>query len=117
MDGCRFVISGIFIALACRGDVSSARDRSVVSASSTPSQQNVSYLTVAGDSLHFIQHDENLPAGFPLGVKPIAIKNPYRGTRRQSTPVASFSVPNIASIANDAKDQGQLGQAFRMGGG
>ena len=40
-------------------------------------------------NVRLMQHDENLPAGFPLSVKPIAITNPPLGTGNASMAEAS----------------------------
>ncbi len=113
MDGC--FLSCTFIALACRGDASGARDTSAVSASSTTSQQNVSYLAVAGDSLRFIQHDENLPAGFPASIKPIAVKNPYEGDKKAISTGSQLFVAYNCLDCHGAEGSGAMGPSFQDG--
>ena len=104
-----------FVALACRGDVSSTRDTSIAAASSTAAQQNVSYLSVAGDSLHFIQHDENLPAGFPLSIKPVAVKNPYEGDKKAISTGAQLFIAYNCLDCHGADGSGAMGPSFQDG--
>src|SRR3977135_3127362 len=62
------------------------RPDSTKPASSTIGNGDTSHLLVAGDSLRLIEHPENLPAGFPLQIKPLPVRNPYEGDK---TAVAS----------------------------
>ena len=68
---------------ACKRVGGSAGDTATATTTSTvsPEQPAVSHVLVAGDSLRFIQHDENLPVGFPSRVKPLLVKNPYEGDK------------------------------------
>src|SRR5207253_6173272 len=114
MDG-YFLVSTTVIALACRGDVSSAHDTSIAAVSSTAAQQNVSYLAVAGDSLRFIQHDENLPAGFPLSIKPIAVKNPHEGDKKAISTGAQLFIAYNCLDCHGADGSGAMGPSFQDG--
>jgi mono/diheme cytochrome c family protein len=108
-------LGSVFVVLACRGNARSSRDTSVASASSTASQQNVSSLSVAGDSLQFIQHDENLPAGFPLGVKPIAVKNPYEGDKKAISTGGQLFIAYNCLDCHGAEGSGAMGPSFQDG--
>src|SRR3979409_2259363 len=79
------LLSALSVAIACRNNAGTVGDTSAIgaAASSTSIQQNAtSHLLVAGDSLRFIEHPENLPAGFPMEVKALPIKNPYEGNKQ-----------------------------------
>jgi len=77
-------IAVLFVALvtasACSRGAGSARDTANAT-STSPEQPAVSHLSVAGDSLRFVQHDDNLPVGFPASGKPLLIKNPYESDK------------------------------------
>ncbi len=106
------------LVVACRGNVGSGADTSGVSAaaSSTPEQQSGStQLTVAGDSLRLMQHDENLPAGFPLGVKPISVKNPYEGDKKAVATGAQLFVAYNCLDCHGADGSGAMGPSFQDG--
>ena len=113
--GYRFVVVSVFVALACRGDVGNTRDTALASASSTAPQQNVSYLSVAGDSLQLIQHDDNLPAGFPLSVKPVAVKNPYEGDKKAISTGGQLFIAYNCLDCHGAEGSGAMGPSFQDG--
>jgi len=77
------LLSALCVTIACRNNAGTAGDTSAVGAaasSTSPEQNATSHLLVAGDSLRFIEHPENLPAGFPMAVKALPIKNLYEGS-------------------------------------
>ena len=113
--GYRFVVLSVFVALACRGNVGNTRDTSGTSASSTAPQQNVSYLSVAGDSLQLIQHDDNLPAGFPLSIKPVAVKNPYEGDKKAIGTGGQLFIAYNCLDCHGAEGSGAMGPSFQDG--
>ncbi|MFL5636011.1 MAG: c-type cytochrome [Gemmatimonadaceae bacterium] len=111
-------LGALCVGAACRGDVNSGTDtsRAAASTSSTPAQQNAaSQLTVAGDSLRLMQHDENLPAGFPLMVKPIAVKNPYEGDKRAISTGAQLFIAYNCLDCHGAEGSGSMGPSFQDG--
>src|SRR4051794_40640999 len=73
------VISFALILLACDEATSGVQTASSTPAAITAS--STSKLMVAGDSLRLMQHEENLPAGFPLAVTPVTVKDPYEGNQ------------------------------------
>ena len=111
-------LAALCLVVACRSNVGSGADTSGVSAaaSSTPDQQSGStQLTVAGDSLRLMQHDENLPAGFPLGVKPITVRNPYEGDKKAVATGAQLFVAYNCLDCHGADGSGAMGPSFQDG--
>ena len=113
--GYRVVVLSVFVAVACRSDAGNTRDTAVASASSTAPQQNVSYLSVAGDSLQLIQHDDNLPAGFPLSVKPVAVRNPYEGDKKAISTGGQLFIAYNCLDCHGAEGSGAMGPSFQDG--
>ena len=74
-----------------------------------------SHLLVAGDSLRLIEHPENLPAGFPLLVKPLPIKNPYEGDKRAIATGAQLFVGYNCLDCHGADGSGAMGPSFQDG--
>jgi len=107
------VLSGF----GCRDNAIGRTDTSgsTVAASSTPAEQTTSKLLVAGDSLRFIQHDENLPVGFPLGVKPITVKNPYEGDKKAISTGAQLFIAYNCLDCHGADGSGAMGPSFQDG--
>jgi mono/diheme cytochrome c family protein len=103
-------------ALGCKRDVALRTDTSAVASSSTPTQQsNTSRLLVAGDSLRFVQHDENLPAGFPLGSAPLTVKNPYEGDKNAIAMGGKLFVGYNCLDCHGAEGSGAMGPSFQDG--
>jgi mono/diheme cytochrome c family protein len=111
-------LCGLSIALACRGGGSTTADTSALglTASSTSSNRDTtSHLLVAGDSLRFIEHSENLPAGFPLQVKLVPIKNPYEGDKSAIATGARLFVGYNCLDCHGADGSGAMGPSFQDG--
>jgi cytochrome c oxidase cbb3-type subunit 3 len=105
-------------ALGCGGQAAKSGDTSetsVVAASSTSSAQNTSQLLVAGDSLRFIEHQENLPAGFPLSVKTVAVRNPYEGDKNVIATGGKLFVAYNCLDCHGAEGSGAMGPSFQDG--
>jgi len=107
------VLSGF----GCRDNAIGRTDTSgsTVAASSTPAEQTTSKLLVAGDSLRFIQHDENLPVGFPLGVTSITVKNPYEGDKKAISTGAQLFIAYNCLDCHGAEGSGAMGPSFQDG--
>jgi mono/diheme cytochrome c family protein len=111
-------LCALYVAVACRGDGGRASDTSAVgvTASSTSSNRDTtSHLLVAGDSLQFIEHPEILPAGFPLQVKSVPIKNPYEGDKSAIATGARLFVVYICLDCHGADGSGAMGPSFQDG--
>jgi cytochrome c oxidase cbb3-type subunit 3 len=106
----------VCIAFGCTRGVSSGTDDSAAASSSPSTQQsNTSHLLVAGDSLRFVQHDENLPAGFPLASTLLAVKNPYEGDRNAIATGAKLFIGYNCLDCHGAEGSGAMGPSFQDG--
>jgi len=86
------------------------------SASSTsPEQSTTSRLLVAGDSLRFIEHPENLPAGFPSSIKPLLVTNPFEGDGRAVTVGGQLFIGYNCMDCHGAEGSGAMGPSFQDG--
>jgi cytochrome c oxidase cbb3-type subunit 3 len=84
-------------------------------ASSSPSDSVTSHLLIAGDSLRLIEHPENLPAGFPLQIKPVQISNPYEGDKRAVATGGQLFVGYNCLDCHGADGSGAMGPSFQDG--
>jgi cytochrome c oxidase cbb3-type subunit 3 len=103
---------------ACRNNAGAGADTSIVSASASstlPEQGSESNLLVAGDSLRFIEHPENLPAGFPLMTKALPIKNPYEGDKTAVAKGAQLFIGYNCLDCHGADGSGAMGPSFQDG--
>jgi mono/diheme cytochrome c family protein len=103
------------VAIACSRGGQSAGDTTAASSSTSGSQNGTSHLVVAGDSLRFIQHDDNLPAGFPSRVKPVLIRNPYEGDRNATATGAKLFIAYNCLDCHGAEGSGAMGPSFQDG--
>jgi mono/diheme cytochrome c family protein len=110
------ILAGISIAGGCR-DAGSNGDTVSVSASSTAMRApaDSSHYFVAGDSLQFVQHEENLPPGFPLGIKPITVRNPYEGDKKAIGTGAQLFIAYNCLDCHGAEGSGAMGPSFQDG--
>lgn len=72
-------------------------------------------LLVAGDSLRFIEHSENLPAGFPASTKPIAVKNPHEGDKNAIATGGKLFIAYNCLDCHGADGSGAMGPSFQDG--
>jgi cytochrome c oxidase cbb3-type subunit 3 len=70
---------------------------------------------VAGDSLRLMQHDENLPAGFPLAVTPVAVRNPYDGNQDAIKTGGQLFIAYNCLDCHGAEGSGAMGPSFQDG--
>ena len=86
------------------------------SASSNSSEQSTtSHLLVAGDSLRFIEHPENLPAGFPSSLTPLLVTNPFEGDGRAITMGGQLFIGYNCMDCHGADGSGAMGPSFQDG--
>jgi cytochrome c oxidase cbb3-type subunit III len=91
-------------------------DTSETAASSTPPGQTAtSHLLVAGDSLRFIEHPENLPAGFPSQTKALLVTNPYEGDKRAIGIGGQLFIGYNCLDCHGAEGSGAMGPSFQDG--
>ena len=93
------------------GDTSSLK----TNASSAGRDSAGGHLLVAGDSLYFIEHPENLPAGFPSSIKPLLVSNPYEGDKRAITVGGQLFVGYNCLDCHGAEGSGAMGPSFQDG--
>jgi mono/diheme cytochrome c family protein len=78
-------------------------------------QGDSSHLMVAGDSLRLMQHEENLPAGFPLGVKPVEVTNPYERNKDAIHTGSQLFIAYNCLDCHGAEGSGAMGPSFQDG--
>jgi len=98
---------------ACKRVATPAETNASSTASST--DDSTSHLTVAGDSLRLMQHEENLPAGFPLSVTPVAVKNPYDGNQQAIKTGGQLFIAYNCLDCHGAEGSGAMGPSFQDG--
>jgi mono/diheme cytochrome c family protein len=103
------------VAIACSRGGESARETTAASSTTSADQNGTSHLVVAGDSLRFIQHDDNLPAGFPSQVKPVLIRNPYEGDKNATATGAKLFIAYNCLDCHGAEGSGAMGPSFQDG--
>jgi cytochrome c oxidase cbb3-type subunit 3 len=101
---------------ASRDTAKTAGDTSTLPiATTTSSDSSKDKYFVAGDSLRFIEHSENLPAGFPLQVKAVPIKNPYEGNKQAIATGGQLFVGYNCLDCHGAEGSGAMGPSFQDG--
>ena len=103
----------VVVVFACRGGSDQGAYSASESASSTAGA--VSHLTVVGDSLRLIQHDENLPAGFPLNITPVTVSNPHEGDKEALRTGAQLFIAYNCLDCHGAEGSGAMGPSFQDG--
>jgi cytochrome c oxidase cbb3-type subunit 3 len=101
--------------IACTRDAESGHDGTVAASSTTAEQPPVSHLIVAGDSLRFMQHDENLPAGFPSQTKSVLVRNPYEGDKNAIATGGKLFIAYNCLDCHGAEGSGAMGPSFQDG--
>jgi cytochrome c oxidase cbb3-type subunit 3 len=72
-------------------------------------------LLVAGDSLRFVEHPENLPAGFPLSAKLLSVQNPYEGDKSATATGGKLFIAYNCLDCHGAEGSGAMGPSFQDG--
>jgi cytochrome c oxidase cbb3-type subunit III len=104
------------VTTSCRASSSATTNASDTTAAASSTEQGAaSHYLVAGDSLRFIQHDENLPPGFPLGVTPVQVKNPYEGDKKATATGAQLFIAYNCLDCHGAEGSGAMGPSFQDG--
>lgn len=94
------------------GDTSSAN---AAATSPTRADTSTTRYFVAGDSLRFIEHPSNIPAGFPLQVKPIPANNPYEGDKSAIATGGRLFIGYNCLDCHGAEGSGAMGPSFQDG--
>jgi mono/diheme cytochrome c family protein len=113
----RVAVATIALTAAACGSQRAGDARGADSAGSTIAAERAdsSHLMVAEDSLRLMQHEENLPAGFPLAVKPIAVSNPYEGNRDAIHTGSQLFIAYNCLDCHGAEGSGAMGPSFQDG--
>jgi mono/diheme cytochrome c family protein len=120
-NGARFLamLCGVCAVAACQRSAGERSDTSgtTATAASVPSteQSATSQLLVAGDSLRFVEHPENLPAGFPSQLKPLLVQNPYERDKRAIGVGGQLFVGYNCVDCHGAEGSGAMGPSFQDG--
>ena len=104
--------------LGCRNASVRPGDTSVAAASTSARSDDsatTSHYLIAGDSLRFVQHEENLPPGFPLAVKSVVIRNPYEGDKRATATGARLFIAYNCLDCHGAEGSGSVAPTFQDG--
>jgi len=113
------LLSVIYALVACGGGGVERNDTlgtaATPVASTSPVESSTDRLLVAGDSLRFIEHPENLPAGFPSSIKPLLVSNPYEGDKRAITVGGQLFVGYNCLDCHGAEGSGAMGPSFQDG--
>ena len=113
------LLSVIYAVVACREGPAERTDTlgtvATSAASTSPVQSPTDRLLVAGDSLRFIEHAENLAVGFPSSIKPLLVSNPYEGDKRAITVGGQLFVGYNCLDCHGAEGSGAMGPSFQDG--
>ncbi|HEY1951447.1 MAG TPA: c-type cytochrome [Gemmatimonadaceae bacterium] len=102
--------------VACaRSGVGSADSATASADSGARGRPETSHLMVAGDSLRVMQHDEILPAGFPLSGKVVAVTNPYEGNKDAIHTGSQLFIAYNCLDCHGADGSGAMGPSFQDG--
>jgi len=108
----------LFAGVSCSAPASQQADAAGTAASGTartsPDSSGVRLL-VAGDSLRFIEHSENLPPGFPSSIKPIALKSPYEGDKQAISTGGKLFIAYNCLDCHGADGSGAMAPSFQDG--
>jgi cytochrome c oxidase cbb3-type subunit 3 len=118
LRGLTLILLATGVAAACRDNAGGRADTLTVSASASstsPEQTADSHLLVAGENLRLIEHPENLPAGFPLQIKPLPVKNPYEGDKTAIASGAKLFIGYNCLDCHGADGSGAMGPSFQDG--
>jgi mono/diheme cytochrome c family protein len=109
----RLLAVGIISVIGCRAQSTPATDTTAAASSTTTTSTGT--LFVAGDSLRFVEHPEILPAGFPLGVKQIQVKNPFEGDKNAIATGSKLFIAYNCLDCHGADGSGAMGPSFQDG--
>ncbi|HEY4733964.1 MAG TPA: c-type cytochrome [Gemmatimonadaceae bacterium] len=92
-----------------------ARDSTSASSTSAATGNASGNLFVAGDNMRFVEHSENLPPGFPLSLKPVAIRNPHEGDANAIATGGKLFIAYNCLDCHGAEGSGAMGPSFQDG--
>jgi len=65
--------------------------------------------------MRFVEHSENLPPGFPLSLKPVAIRNPHEGDANAIGTGGKLFIAYNCLDCHGAEGSGAMGPSFQDG--
>jgi cytochrome c oxidase cbb3-type subunit 3 len=71
--------------------------------------------TDGGDGLRFVNHPENLGAGFPVSAAPLEPRNPYQGNKQAIATGAQLFITYNCIDCHGADGAGAMGPSFQDG--
>ena len=106
----------VLVLASCKAQTIGQQDTTAATAaSSTSSSTGAGALFVAGDSLRIVEHPDILPAGFPLSVKPIEVKNPHEGDKNAIKTGGQLFIAYNCLDCHGADGSGAMGPSFQDG--
>ena len=82
---------------------------------STPAESSVSHYVDGADSLRIISHDENLPPGFPMNGRIVALNNPHENDKQATATGGKLFVAYNCIDCHGADGSGAMGPSFADG--
>ncbi len=109
--------ASVLLALVACTSNGASRDGAATSHadSARPAETSVSHYTDGGDSLRFVAHDENLPAGFPLSAQMLALNNPYENDKQAIATGAKLFIAYNCIDCHGADGSGAMGPTLADG--
>ena len=110
------MLCAAWTAAGCERGADEGSDKSgSIGAPASGEQSTTSHLLIAGDSLRFIEHPENLAAGFPSSLKPLLVTNPFEGDARAITVGGQLFIGYNCMDCHGAEGSGAMGPSFQDG--
>lgn len=108
------LVVSVYVPIACGGDSSAAQTPTSKKTMPAPPAARTRYVD-GGDSMRFVAHDENLPAGFPASGRPLTLTNPYEGDKNALGFGAQLYVAYNCIDCHGADGSGAMGPSFADG--
>lgn len=90
-------------------------DAEADAAKPTSVESSASHYVDGGDSMRFIAHDENLPAGFPMTGRSSALTNPYEHDKNAAATGGQLFIAYNCIDCHGADGSGAMGPSFADG--
>ena len=110
-----FFLLTVLFGLGCGESAVPRTDTATAVAAPSTTAGQTGQLLVAGDSLRFVEHPENLPAGFPLSAKLLSVQNPYEGDKSATATGGKLFIAYNCLDCHGAEGSGAMGPSFQDG--
>lgn len=104
----------LLLGTSCRDSNAAPPDPAHQSPIPSPQSTKSGYAD-GGDSLRFVQHEENLPVGFPLGGRFLNLRNPYEGDKKAIATGSQLFIAYNCLDCHGADGSGAMGPSFQDG--